>query len=484
MLIKSLGKHTFIYGAGHILARMVSFLLLPLYTNVFSAEQYGVVSLAYAFLGFMGVVLHYGLDASLMKHYVPASQQDRKIFLSNTYASYIVSSLFSFAILMAFRTSLAPVILGDGHIEYIPYIAGIMILDILWSVPMLILRSEEKPTHFIMLSLTNVVLSLSLNLYFVLSLKMGIEGVFLSNLITSGILWLMTLPILIPRVSPAVLSLPVWKKLMRFGLPFLLSGIFAMMMELADRYLLSWMTDIGTVGYYSAGYKLGMFMLLVVMGFNMGWQPFFLKKGDWEEKKRLFSRVSSYVLWIMGLIWVVLVLWVDTLIQFDFGGFTFYGKEFWSSTSIVFWIALGYYFDAAYLLQLPGPFLTNRSGVVAWTRALGAVVNIGLNIALIPLYGAMGAAFATCASFGIMAIFLFMINRKIYPIQYEWGKLLRLALTIAVIGLIVQNYPLSIIQKFGLTLSFPIVTIATGFFSTDEWSKFKSLFSSNHQSSL
>lgn len=446
---------------------------------MFSPEEYGVVSLGYAFLGFMGVVLHYGLDASLMKHYVPADQNNRKSFLTNTYISYIITSIIAAGIIIVFRSTLAPVILGSNYVKFLPYLAGILLLDILWSVPMLILRSEEKPYYFIMLSLTNVGLSLSLNLYFVLSLKMGIGGVFLSNLFTSGVLLLLTSPFLFSRISFKMISFSVWKKLMRFGWPFLLSGMFAMMMELADRYILSWMTDVGTVGFYSAGYKLGMFMLLVVMGFNMGWQPFFLKDGDWEEKKKLFSRITSYVLWAMGLIWVTLVLWVDVLIQLDLGGFTFYGPEYWSSTSIVFWIALGYLFDAMYLLQLPGPFLTNKSGIIAWSRAVGAVINIGLNILLIPIYGALGAALATCISFGAMAIFLFVINRKIYPIQYEWGKLIRISLVLCIIGLIITNYSLSLSEKLFITLLFPGLTILTGFFTKGEIEKIKKIFRSN-----
>ena len=67
--------------------------------------------------------------------------------------------------------------------------------------------------------------------------------------------------------------------MMKFGLPLLPSGIFAMIMELADRYILKEMTDLYTVGVYSSGYKLGMLMMLIVMGFNMAWQPFFLKIG-------------------------------------------------------------------------------------------------------------------------------------------------------------------------------------------------------------
>ena len=78
MSIKSLGKQSLIYGLGHVVARSVTFLLLPLYTNVFSLEDYGIISLIYAFLGFMNVILHYGLDASLLKYYIPAKSEEKK----------------------------------------------------------------------------------------------------------------------------------------------------------------------------------------------------------------------------------------------------------------------------------------------------------------------------------------------------------------------------------------------------------------------
>jgi len=92
MSIKSLGRQSLIYIAGHIAARAVTFLLLPFYTNVFSLEDYGIISLVYTFLGFMNVILHYGLDASMLKYYVPADREDRKIILSNVYFSLILTS--------------------------------------------------------------------------------------------------------------------------------------------------------------------------------------------------------------------------------------------------------------------------------------------------------------------------------------------------------------------------------------------------------
>ena len=112
--IKKLSGQTLIYGTGHIMARLVTFLLLPLYTNVFTAEEYGVISLAYVFMGFMGVVLHYGLDVALMKKYVQTKDEERTSFFSSAYVSLALTSLI-FAICVSMGSDfLAPVIL-DGN---------------------------------------------------------------------------------------------------------------------------------------------------------------------------------------------------------------------------------------------------------------------------------------------------------------------------------------------------------------------------------
>ncbi|MFH1852950.1 MAG: oligosaccharide flippase family protein [Candidatus Neomarinimicrobiota bacterium] len=466
--IKALSLQTLIYGTGHILARLVTFLLLPLYTNVFDPEKYAVVSLAYMFMGFMSVVLHYGLDAALMKHYVPAGPAERKVLMSSAYVSF-VSTALGFALLMyLLRRIIAEPLLGVYMPKYIAYCGLILMLDNLWSIPLLLLRSEEKPFVFIGFSLTNVGLTLGLNLMLILHFRMGVEGVLISNIIASVVVFFLTLPVVLRRVDLRQVSLPVWKKLMRFGLPFLPSGIFAMIMEMAGRYLLKFMTDMETVGIYSAGYKLGMLMLLAVMGFNMAWQPFFLREGAGDEKKVLYARIASYVVALLALLWVLLLLWVDRLVRLPIGGTTFYGPEFWSSARIVPWIALGYLFQATYLLQLPGPFLTGKSHWVATTRGAGALATILLNLVLIPRYGAMGAAAAMGLSFFIMSGFMYFINRRIFPLPFEWSRLLRVVLVTAAIYLLHITTAVSPLRDLLLVLALPAGLLLTGFLKRSE----------------
>jgi O-antigen/teichoic acid export membrane protein len=475
--IKALTFQTLIYGTGHILARAVTFLLLPLYTHVFTAHEYGIISLTYAFMGFMIVILHYGLDAALMKWYTPAGPEERSRYLSTTYVSYLVTTTGVALVLFALRRWLAPVLLGGDYPHLLALVAAILFFDVLLAVPLLQLRSEGRPLAFVGISLISVVISLTLNFLLVLKYHMGIQGVLLSNLITSGIVFFLTLPIVVRRLQVKAVSFQTWRRLARFGLPFLPAGAFAMLMELADRYLLKIMTDIETVGIYSAGYKLGMLMLLLVVGFNTGWHPFFLRQKDSRETRRMFARITSLVMALLGFTWVLMVLWIPRLLRLDIGPVTIYGPEFWESEKIVPLIALGYFFHAAYLLQLPGVFLRERSQWVAVTRGAGALANIGLNLALIPFYGAQGAALATCLSFFIMAFLFWGVNRKIYPLPLEWGRLVRIAAFMALAYSLAWFIPATVVRDLLLTLLYPLGLVFTGFLTAGERTLLKGVFS-------
>tara|TARA_B100001079_G_scaffold267837_1_gene277211 strand:- start:191 stop:1609 length:1419 start_codon:yes stop_codon:yes gene_type:complete len=460
MSVKSLGKESLIYGVGHVAARGVTFLLLPIYTNLFSLSDYGIISLVYTFLGFMNVILHYGLDASLLKHYVPADIEERKSILTNAYASFLLTTIVFLLFLVFFRSNISGLLFGNPLPSIALMVAGILFFDVLWSMHVLLLRAEGKPVFYTVVSFINVLLTLGLNILFVIYLKLGISGVLISNLITSGCIFFITFPIIIKRISITTLSVKQWKRMMKFGLPFLPAGIFSMILELSDRYILRYLTNIETVGLYNAGYKLGMLMMLVVMGFNMAWQPYFLKKE--KNEREYIANVTTHVLSVLGFLWILILIWTDTLVKLQFGDSTFFGDQYWASTQIVSIIALAYIFHAIYLLQLPGVYLLERSGLIAWIRGLGAVSNIILNLLFIPEYGIVGAACATCISFILMAVFIFMVNRKLFAIKYEWKKILLITISAISIWISVHQLPLDNVGKIGFTILYPLIMFSMG----------------------
>jgi len=153
MSIQTLGKQSLIYGFGHILTRLVTFFLLPLYTHIFTVEEYGVVSLAYAFMGFSLILYRYGMDTALMKYAVQKEGQERGEYISTIYGLQVISSVIFSCILFFSRNTIAKIVLGVDKPEWIALLSGVLLLDALWNLPVLLLRTEEKPVSFIAFNL-------------------------------------------------------------------------------------------------------------------------------------------------------------------------------------------------------------------------------------------------------------------------------------------------------------------------------------------
>ena len=420
MSIRALGKQSLIYGIGHMMARLITFLLLPLYTHSFTQEEYGALSLAYAFMGFALILYRYGMDTALMKYSVQTSGQERTKHITVIIISQLITSVIFTAILYVSRFTIASWVLGTNRPDWMAFLAIILFLDSLWNLPLLILRSEEKAVPFIGFSLLNVVTTMVLNILFVVHWGYGIEGVFKANILASGIVFILSLPILIQRIQLHAFNKKVFNKILHFALPFLPAGLFTMVMELSDRYLLEWLLGTADVGLYSAGKKMGMLGLTVVMGFNMGWTPYFLKRGKEEGAKTEFAKVATLFLGVMGYISVLVSVWVPEIMRLSVAGKTLIGSEFWDCEPVVSTILIGYFFFGTYVLQLPGVYMKEITNWVPIFRIMGAGTLIVSSLYLIPAFGFIGAAYGVVLAFIAMSSAIYFKTHSLYPVRYNW----------------------------------------------------------------
>jgi O-antigen/teichoic acid export membrane protein len=466
--IFGLGRKSLAYVIGHLATRAVSFLLLPLYTNVLAPEDMGILSLAFAFSAFGLIIFHMGLDSALLRYYVGESPEKQRQVVTTVYITLILVGLILSGIILSIRSPLAGSLLGTPRPEWIAILTGIIFLDTLWIIPMHLYRADEKPLPYITFSLINVTITMVLNILLVVHYGLGVAGALVANLIASGTLFLLTMSGIVRHVSLAAFSPRLLKILLRFGLPLLLAGLFTMTIELAGRYLLRWLTTLETVGLYSAGYKLGVLMLILVMGFNMGWQPFFLRRGKEPGAQPIFARITTYMVAVMGAILLAIGAWVDDLVRLPLGSITLFGSEYWSATRIVPVVMLGYLLFGLYVLQLPGIHLSTRTKWVMLFRGSGAFINVISNLALIPVWGAMGAALSTCISFAVMALITFLVTRRFYPVPYEWGRLARIfgLIALGIAGLYI--FPSNVWRNLVLTALIPAGVWLTGVLTPEE----------------
>ena len=98
--VKRLFKHSAVYGMGHILNRLIIFLLIPLYTNIFAQAALGVYTLVFSYVAILTIIYSYGLDTAFFRFYIlDDTQQGRNKVFSTAFISIILTSaLFSLVI--------------------------------------------------------------------------------------------------------------------------------------------------------------------------------------------------------------------------------------------------------------------------------------------------------------------------------------------------------------------------------------------------
>ncbi len=440
--LRQFGKESVIYSFGHILIRFVSFLLVPVYTNSFSQADYGTLSLIFTVIGFAQILYNYGMASSLMKFYAGKDNNSNQV-VTTTFITLAGSALILSVIIWWLSPQLSHWLLGVDNPIWFKYIAGILFLDTISVRAMILLRFDNKAVKFTLFALTNVLVTIGANIFLVVKNSRGVTGAIEATLIAAAVSFVLVLPTLIRKLRLGSYSTELLMRMLFFGLPFIPAAFFQVMMDLSDRFLVDWLGGREMVGLYSAGYKLGSLMLIVVTGFNLGWQPYFLNKEKDPDAPELFARIAGYFSVFLVLVWMVFILFSDQLVRIQFFGVTLIGERFWASTGIIPVIMLGYIFLGLYDLLMPAIFYNARSRILPVYRALGAISNILLNLIFIPRWGIMGAAWATCISFGLMSVLLYFPAQKMFWIPFKWkfmGFQLGMGLTVYILSL-VYNYP-------------------------------------------
>jgi len=463
--IKKLGKHTLIYGLGYVLTRLIPFLLTPFYTNVFqSTEQYGIIVLVFTDIAFMNVVYRYGIDSAFLRFFSKKKSgfSQNAVFNTATTSLIFTGAIFS-TLIFIFSNSIASVLPGlDGYGLFIKYASIILFLDTFIAIPLLYLRMKNRSIVFMSIMIANVSINFISNIILIGYFKWGIEAAFISNIIASFFSFFILIPLTLKNIT-FNFSSKLWKKMMRFGTPFIFSGIAIMVLELIGRNMLEIYTDTATQGIYSAGYKLGIFMLVIVTAFKFAWQPFFLNKDKDPKAPELFSKILTVFSFVMVSAFLILSIFIHNIITFDFFGlFTLLGKNYWSAEPVVPVILASYIFLGFYINFQPPIFFTERTWVFPFITGSAAILNVILNIILIQKFGMIGSAYSTLFSYLWMAGLTYFIVRKWYYIPYQWKKIFGIFMSGGFVTFLFYFYSVeNILLKLLLVLLF--FTLVFGF---------------------
>lgn len=437
--IKKLASQTFWYGFSNIFGRFLNYLLTPLLTTVFGAAKYGDISILFASAAFLQIVYTYGMETSYFRF---SNQHPEKLVYNTGLTTLTITSVALTALLFIPVQSLANYMAIGSHPEYIKYVLLIVALDTMAVLPFSKLRHDGRPRKFAFLKILNIIINISLVLFFLVWCKgqhekqadnfwallydpaVDIGYVFIAQLIASAI----TLLLLWKELSSFSFNFDkaLVKEMMVYSAPLVIVGFGGMINETIDRFMITSLFD-GTPdqaraanGIYSANTKLAIVITLFISAFRMGAEPFFFKQSTGDQAPRTYARVMKFFVLTCCLCFLSVMLFLDIWKHFMN---VRKHPEYLEGLKVVPWLMLGKIFLGVYYNLSIWYKLTNKNLMAAYVTIAGAAITILLNWLLIPRIGYMGCAIASFVCYGFMMIVSYQLGKKYYPVPYAWKKL-------------------------------------------------------------
>ncbi len=452
-------KDTAIYGMSSIIGRFLNWCLVPLYTKMFPAEEYGVVTFVYAVVALALIVLTYGMETGFFRFANHERWQDPKLVYSTSLISLATTSIAFVVAVLLFLNPATEAMQCQGHPSYVIVMAVCVAIDAFTAIPFSYLRYQKRPIRFAYVKLVNIGLNIGLNIFFILCCPAimrvapqtiswfynpayGVGYIFMANLLSSAV----TLVMLAPELRGLTWRFngKLWREMINYSAPLLVLGIAGIMNQTLDKVLYPSLADPATamegLGIYGANYKIAIVMVMFIQAFRFAYEPFIFAQSKDKNSYQAYRDAMKYFCIFSLMIFMGVMFYLDILKYFIAPNY-FVGLKV---VPIVMMAELffGIFFNLSLWYKL-----TDKTVWGMYFSLFGLAITVILNIVLVPRFGYMGCAWAAFFCYGSMMVASYFVGKAKHPIGYPMkriGAYFLLAAVFYVLGLYVLVTPFAV----------------------------------------
>jgi len=416
-----LGRHTAVYALTGQLSRLVGFLLIPFYTSWLTTADYGVNELLSQLIAVLSYVAGINLTAAMARYYFEAQDERGRHAVVSTTLIAVLLGASTLAGLLALGAAPIAALLSPGY-PGLPLLVrlmlAILLLQMLRETWLRFLQAQERSGFYGAISVGKVLVEVSLQIWFVAGMKLGLEGVFLGVLSAEALTVLVLTALLLPRVG-LHFSRPVFGLMFAYALPLIPNGILQFCLHSGDRFILKGLASAEQVGLYAFAYKFGYIPnYLLITPFLLIWYPFVFSLGDPERQRDLIARIAP---WLMAALTAVVL--AESLFARQIAGLMAGNDAFVEGWRAIGLVCAGYWFWGLFQLLQTGFYVRKATGRLPALTGVAVAVNFGVNFTLIPRLGFMGAAWATLLAFMALALVTERAVRPVFAVAWPWRRI-------------------------------------------------------------
>lgn len=407
---KELGKNTLIFGMSLLLSKLLSSLLIPLYTRSMTTEQYGVADLVTTIVGFVVPICSMSIHEAVYRFSLDDNYDRKRILRCGINVAWIASVII--CIVGVLTKIYEPVA------EWTRYLIIISILTTFRNILSLYVKADD---HVLLFGIDSVICNFALgiaNVIFLVTLSLGTDGYFLATVVS------LLVSILLLSVKGRIPLLPkfirgdsrIIKVMVQYSAPLILNSISWILMSLVDRVMLTSMYTSSANGLYAVASKIPTLLTIITSIFNQAWGLSLVKDYEKEKDEAFYNDVYEVFHLIVLLGTSGILLFTNNVFKIIIG------EEFSEAVQYIAVLMMGTVFLTYSNFFSSVYSATKKSSKIALSSTAGLIMNIIMNALLIPSMGIMGACIATAASYVMIGIYRMIDCKKYINFQFNIKK--------------------------------------------------------------
>jgi O-antigen/teichoic acid export membrane protein len=453
------------YTAASILSKVIAVALLPLYTRYLSRADYGAAEVMFAAVVSASIVVRFGLIEAVLRFYYKEDEDHDRV-IASSFAGLFWFATIAALLALPFATPISEALLPHPATELARIsIGGLWVLT-MFEYLLTLFRLEERARAYFLTTIFNVLATIGVTVVLVVGQGEGARGLLLGSYAT-GAVFVLGLIFVHRRRLSLWIDRALLRRLLRFGLPTMPAEASLYLLNFVDRIIIGHVAGLAAVGLYSLAVKFAQGVNVLVRGFQLAWPPLAYSIRDDGEARRFYATVVT--LFTAGCAFVVTGMWL--LSRWVVRALA--APKFFESYEAIGLITTAVTLYALYMVLVVILGRTGRTGLNLPAAIAGLIVNVVLNLVLVPSLGIVGAALALVASYLVVLALMYGFTQRLFPVPYQWGRLARIVLSSAALVaagelLLPTDGVAGLLSRGALWAAYPPILFAAGFFTPEE----------------
>lgn len=417
-LTQNVFKHTVIYSFASIIGKAVGFIMLPFYAHFLQGAGYGIIGMTDAALSLLMNLFCYGLTGSVIRFYHEEEVQNKYRVVSTAIILIGITSLVVCGLLTIISPYISKILFGNPSYYLLVSMAlASFMFDLTANNAATLLLIEQRSVLFSGIGVLRLFVALSLNILFIVILRLGVTGYFLSEVLTAAVFSVVFHAIVIPTCGIRY-DRGLARKIIRFEAPLIPGNIVSFASSQAERILVRFLVSLEGVGILEMGYKFtSILSLLISEPFFKSWNTKRTEMAEGKGAPEQIGKMFTLFLFVLTAAGLFLSSSVKELIEI------LTPKEFWPSYRVAKIEILTMILTGSYYHLYFGLYYKKQTNYISLIRSVVALVKIPISFVLINAWGIYGAAYSACLVAALQLVWATRKAQSLYPLAIEYGKI-------------------------------------------------------------